>query len=55
MGEGIAPGLDDPVQAAHASMAEGADKLCRSNSVAAALSVDWFFIFLFFFILEFFS
>lgn len=36
------------------SMAEEADKLSRSNSVAAALSVDWFLI-SFFFILEIFS
>lgn len=48
--EGIAPGLNDPVQAGHASMAEGANKLSRSNSVAAALSVDWFLIFFFFFL-----
>jgi len=52
--EGITPGLNDPVQTGHASMAEGAGELSRSNSMAATLSVDWFLIF-FCFILYFFS
>lgn len=50
--EGIAPGLNDPVQIGHAGMAKGEDKFSRCQSMAFACSVNSFF---FFFVLEFFS
>lgn len=52
--EGIAPGLNDPVQIGYTDMAKGADKFSRRESMAFACSVDLSHFF-FFFVLEFFS
>lgn len=38
--EGIAPGLNDPVQLGHAGMAKGTDKFSSHESMAFAFSVD---------------
>lgn len=40
--EGIAPGLDDPLQTGHASMAEGAEKLSLLEKISRLVSYLFF-------------